>query len=215
MTLRRFLQRALIGIAAFGLVLTIAYAALFRPWQRRWDGTPAELALPLPGDSIVTDPVHATTRAISIGAPPELVWPWLVQMGNRRGGLYSYDLLDRWFGVLEGPSADSILPQFQGLRAGDTIPIGSGPGWPVGLLDPPRTLLIHVREGDVQVTWLFELLPRGSDSTRLVTRVRASARSTLARRFQLLVLDPVEFLMVRRMLLNLRTRAEGLAERRR
>jgi hypothetical protein len=81
MTLRRWARRALraSGVAAF--VLIIAYVALFRPWQRRWDGTPSELALPLPGDSIVTHPVHVTTRAITIDAPPELVWPWLVQMG--------------------------------------------------------------------------------------------------------------------------------------
>lgn len=104
MTLRPVLRRALLGIGAVVLVSVIAYGALFRPWQRRWDGTPAELALLLPGDSIVTDPVHVTTRAITIGAPPELVWPWHVQMGNRRGGLYSYDLLDRWFGVLEAPA---------------------------------------------------------------------------------------------------------------
>jgi hypothetical protein len=173
-TVGRFVQRALRACGVALLVLVIAYVALFRPWQHRWDATATEIALALPGDSIVSHPVHLTTRAITIGAPPELVWPWLVQMGNRRGGLYSYDRLDRWFGVLDGPSADSILPQFQGLRAGDTIPIGSGPGWPVGMLEPPRRLLLDIRAGDVHVTWLFALQPRGADSTRLITRVRAS-----------------------------------------
>ena len=211
MTLRLWARRALLGAGVVALGLLVAYVALFRPWQHRWDATPAERALPLPGDSIVTNPVHLTTRAITIAAPPELVWPWLVQIGYGRGGLYSYDRLDRWFGVLDRPSADSILPQFQKLRAGDTIPIGSGPGWPVGLLDLRRTLLLDIREGDVHVTWLFALLPRGRDSTRLITRVRASARLTPWRRAQLLLLDPTEFLMVRRMLLGLKTRAERLA----
>lgn len=198
------------GLAA--LVLIVGYAALL-PWQRHWGATDSEVANKLPGDFFISRPVHVTTRAITIAAPPELVWPWLVQIGYGRGGLYSYDLLDRWFGVLDRPSADSILPEFQGLRAGDSIPIGSGPRWPVALLEPNRTFLLHIRQGDVDVTWVFALFSRGSDSTRLVTRVRAAARLTLGRRAQLLALDPMEFLMTRRMLLGLKSRAERLAGR--
>lgn len=203
-----------LGIGVVALALIIGYVTLLRPWQRHWGATGAEVAGSLPGDSIIARPVHVTTRAITIAAPPDLVWPWLVQMGYRRGGLYSYDRLDRWFGVLDRPSADSILPALQGLRAGDSIPIGAGPGWPVALLRPNRTFLLHIRQGDVDVTWVFELLPRGTDSTRLVTRVRASAALTLGRRIQLTVLDPAEFLMVRRMLLGLKARGERLFHQR-
>ena len=194
------------------VVLVLIYVALL-PWQRHWGATASEVTSRLPGDSLISRPVHITTRAITIAAPPELVWPWLVQMGFGRGGLYSYDCLDRWFGILDRPSADSILPQVQGLRAGDSIPIGSGPGWPVALLEPNSTFLLHIRQDDVDVTWVFALFPRGSDSTRLVTRVRADARLTMGRRTQLIVLDPMEFLMTRRMLLGLKTRAERLARR--
>ena len=199
-------------VAAVAVVFALAYFGLFRLWQHSWDATPVEQALVLPGDSLVTEPIHVTTRAITIHAAPELVWPWLVQMGYRRGGLYSYDFLDRWFGVLDRPSADSLLPQFQGLKVGDTIPIGSGPGWPIALLVPNRVLLFHIRQGDVHVTWLFSLAPQDASKTRLITRVRASARLTAARRAQLILLDPLEFLMVRRMLLGLERRAERLAD---
>ena len=207
-------QRAPLAVGIAGLVLIIGGVMLFRSWQQRWNATPTEVTQPLPGDSIVIAPSHVTNLAITIAAPPELVWPWLVQIGNRRGGLYSYDLLDRWFGYLDAPSADAILSEFQGLKAGDTIPIGSGPGWPVEMLDPPRAFLLHIRADDLHVTWLFALSPEGSGGTRLVTRVRGSVRLTLARRAQLLVLDPTEFLMLRRMLLGIKARAERYAAKR-
>jgi hypothetical protein len=167
----------------------------------------------MPGDPLIPEPLHVTTRAITISADPEMIWPWLAQMGYRRGGLYSYDWLDRLFGVLDRPSAKTTLPRFQDLHAGDTIPLGAGPGWPVAAAEPKRTLLIHVRQGDVHVTWVFSLRAAGRGATRLVTRVRASAASGWWRRLQLKVLEPLEFLMVRRMLIGIKTRAEGLYAR--
>ena len=183
-------------------------------WWRNWGARDEEVAIRLPGDEIIPRPQHVTTRAITISSGPELVWPWLVQMGYRRGGLYSYDWLDRLLGFLDRPSADEILPAFQHLRVGDAIPLGTGPRWPVAMLEPNRTLLLDIHQDDVHVTWVFHLVaqPQG---TRLLTRVRATLAPSMWRKLQLAALDPIEFLMVRRMLIGIQVRAERLAARRR
>jgi len=189
------------------------YGAVVRPWHQHWGATGEEVATALPGDSLVTDPHEVTTRAISIRAEPRDVWPWLAQMGRGRGGLYSYDGLDRLFGVLDGPSADSLLPAFRQLAAGDTIPVGGSAGWPVAIARPNELLLIHVREAGVHVTWAFALHPVSAKETRLVMRVRARLPRTWSTPFILAALDPAEFLMMRRQLIGIRNRAERLARR--
>jgi hypothetical protein len=206
------MRRAAFVLAAL-VGLGFAYVLLVRPWHRHWGATRAEVARPLPGDGLVGDPQEVTTRAITIRARPEQVWPWLAQMGRGRGGLYSYDALDRAFGVLDAPSAQALLPQFQRLAPGDTIPIGGSVGWPVAIADPNRTLLLNVNEAGARVTWVFVLAPISSRETRLVTRVRARLPAGWKSAIIGSALDPAEFVMVRRMLLNLRDRAERLARR--
>lgn len=135
-------------------------------------------------------------------------------MGNGRGGLYSYDWFDRLFGVLDGPSADSLLPSFQGLRAGDTIPVGGSTGWPVAIAIPNRYLLLDVNQAGAHVTWAFSLVPISATATRLVVQVRAQLPMNWKLPFVIALLDPAEFLMVRRQLVGVRDRAEALALRR-
>jgi len=112
------------------LIGVLALAALYwfpmRRWFAHWGTTASDLTRIMPGDASAIDPSYSATMAITIDAGPEHIWPWLVQMGYRRGGLYSYDWLDRLFGYLDRPSADSILPEFQRLAVGDEIPIGRG-----------------------------------------------------------------------------------------
>lgn len=205
------MRRTAVIVIRVLVLLLVAYVLLVRPWHRRWGATPAEVARPLPGDSLVAAPQEVTTRAITIRARPDQVWPWLAQMGRGRGGLYSYDALDRAFGVLDAPSARTLLPRFQRLAPGDTIPVGGSAGWPVAIADPNRTLLLNVNEAGARVTWVFVLTPVGSGGTRLVTRVRARLPAGWRSAIIGAVLDPAEFVMVRRMLLNLRDRAERLA----
>src|SRR6476661_7211352 len=109
---------------------------------RNWGATAAELSGPMTGDSKVPSPNYAATLAVTINATPADVWPWLVQLGYRRGGLYSYDWLHRLFGYLDRPSADQILPEFQHLAVGDEIPIGRGGGFPVTAIEPGRELVM-------------------------------------------------------------------------
>jgi hypothetical protein len=165
----------------------------------------------MPGDSLVQDPLEVTTRAITVNAWPEHVWPWLAQMGRGRGGLYSYDWLDRVFGILEGPSSDTIISGFQEIRPGDSIPIGGSTGWPVAIAKPNELLLLDIHQAGAHLTWAFALNPISRTKTRLVTRVRAHLPNNWMLPLQVAVLDPAEFLMMHRQLIGLRDRAERLA----
>ena len=97
----------------------VAYIRYIRPWQLAWGATPEEVTRRLPSDALVRKPTFDATRAITLDAPPEQVWPWLVQMGLTRAGWYSYDLLDN----LGRPSARRIVPELQGLAPGDIVPM--------------------------------------------------------------------------------------------
>jgi hypothetical protein len=113
-----------------------------RRWFGRWGAATSDLTRVMAGDAAVVNLTYSATLAITVAARPEHIWPWLVQMGYRRGGLYSYDWLDRLFGYLDGPSADSILPEFQRSAVGDEIPIGRGRGFPVTAIEPSRLLVL-------------------------------------------------------------------------
>ncbi len=214
MTRRRIGRLALWSLAAVAL-LAATWGLLVRPWHLRWGATEAELVRPMPGDGIVRDPLYASTRAVTIEARPGEIWPWLAQMGKGRGGLYSIDWLDRLFGILDEPSAERILPQFQDLRAGDVIPVGGSPGWPVALAERDRFLLLEIHQGPVDVTQSWGLYPAGPESTRLVLRIRGRAPPGLRTGLLLAALDPQEFLMVRAQLRGIQRRAESLASQRR
>ena len=135
--------------------------------------TAAEAAGEMRGDREVPSPTYETTLAISIDATPDSIWPWLVQIGYRRGGLYSYDWLDRACGYLDAPSATRILPECQRLDAGDAIPMGRGPFFPVAAVDPPRTLVLAGKTDDFQWSWELELRRADAEHTRLISRNRA------------------------------------------
>jgi hypothetical protein len=199
------------GVGLAG-VSAVAVYAMLRPRLLRWGATDEEVTAALPGDDRVTNPTYVTTRALTIHARPAEIWPWLAQMGYRRGGLYSYDWLDRVFGYLDRPSARQVLPEFQRLQAGDTIPMGRGPSWPAVEVVPERALVLEPIAG--MVTWSFALVPVDAGTTRLVTRVRFRVGETVGDRLMLLAMDPAAFMMTRKMLLGIKERAEALARRR-
>jgi hypothetical protein len=201
----RILGSLVITIAAFVAV----YLLMVRPWHREWGATGTEIRQAMPGDEVVANPNLLTTRAVTINAKPEEIWPWLVQMGYKRGGLYSYDWLDRMAGILDRPSADQILPEFQDLKPGDDIPMGAGPGWPVKSMDPNRSMVLDIRQPGVHITWSWGLFPVDSDSTRLVLRVRSQMKIKPLQAPLFALLDPAEFVMVRKMLAGIKQRVEG------
>jgi hypothetical protein len=196
------------------LLVILALAALYwfpvRRWMNSWGATPSDLARPMVGDGLLPAYTYSGTSAIVVDARPEHVWPWLVQIGYQRGGLYSYDWLDRLFGFLDRPSATRILPEYQHLAVGDRIPMGQGPSWPVAAVEPNRALVLDMRNtGDIDWVWQFGLYVVDDSRTRIVSRSRVRARSVVAR-LMTHAIEPAGFVMTRRMLLGLKERAEGL-----
>ena len=200
-------------VPTFLVILTAAVLYWFpiRRWMSRWGSTPSDLTRVMVGDSLLVDPTYSGTTAVTVNAPPEDIWPWLVQIGYQRGGLYSYDWLDRLFGYLDRPSATRILPEFQHLAVGDKIPLGRGPSWPVAVIEPGRALVLDMRNlGGFDWIWQLYLYTVDEKRTRLVSRSCVRTQTVWARLLTY-VIEPAGFLMTRRMLLGIKRRAEGLA----
>ena len=201
------------------LFVVLAFSLLYwfpmRRWMSRWGAAPSDLARVMAGDALVVNPTYSGTMAVIVNAAPEHIWPWLVQIGYRRGGLYSYDWLDRLFGYLDRPSATRILPEFQHLAVGDRIPIGQGPSWPVAAIEPNRALVLDMRNlGSLDWVWQFGLYPLDERRTRLVSRGTQRCANTIGNWLFMRVMEPAAFIMTRRMLLGLKQRAEALRARR-
>ena len=160
------------------------------------------------GDELCPRPQLNATRAVTIAAGPEDIWPWLVQWGWNRAGFYSYDLLDN----LGRRSAWQILPQFQHLAVGDWVPMGGKEtpytAYRVARLEPGSLMLWHKPGG----TWLWLLKPDGAGNTRLITRLRSSygwAKPTIVA--ELILMEIGDPFMMRKCLLGIKQRAEQLA----
>jgi hypothetical protein len=197
-------------VALLAVLTFLLYWFPMRRWMSRWGTAPSDLTRTMPGDALLADPTYSGTMAVMVDAAPEHIWPWLIQIGYQRGGLYSYDWLDRLFGYLDRPSATRILPEFQHLAVGDTIPIGRGPAWPVAVIEENRTLVLDMRNlGAFDWVWQFGLYSVDTNHTRLVSRSRVRTQSVWAR-IVTYAIEPAGFVMTRRMLLGLRDRAEAL-----
>ncbi|MDR2373321.1 MAG: hypothetical protein LBD77_04330 [Bifidobacteriaceae bacterium] len=147
--------------------------------HRGWGATADERAAPLPGDDLIANPVFESTRAITIQAAPDSVWPWLVQMGMGRGGWYSYDSWAALISSVPTASASRIIPKFQNLRLGDAVELGDRMVFQVKDLRPNRALVLHADEHQVPLqpwikTWAFVLEPLEGGATRLLVRERSS-----------------------------------------
>jgi hypothetical protein len=204
-----------IGATAMaGWLAVTALTGLGRKRMHTWGSTEEERMRRMAGDAWVEHPMYVTNMAVTINASPADVWPWLAQLGYQRGGLYSYDWLDQRFGFLDRPSARTILAEFQGLQEGDIIPIGRGGGFPVRLVEPGHTLVLAGEVDGTTWSWEFGLYPRSGGGTRLVSRTRGRLPSSPKGWLMLALLEPAAFIMTRRMLLNLKGRAEALAHER-
>lgn len=198
-----------------------AFVKWFMPWQRQWGATDEEASAPLAGDDLVAEPASQLTRAITVDAPPEDVWPWLVQLGADRGGFYSYDWLENLFG-LRIHSADTIVDEWQGLGVGDIVYATRARtgGWYVQEFRPKELMALQVanlvagrpvrREdrGGWEFLWTFALRPTPAGGTRLLVRERVAFGSPLVRA----LMTPtglVSFVMTRRMMIGIKERAEG------
>ncbi len=213
---RSSIASAVGGAAAAGCATMGAYWFAIRPWHLRWGTTEAEIQRTLPGDEEVESPTLVGNRAVTIDAPPEDIWPWLVQIGKGRAGFYSYEWIENLMG-LGIENKDRILPEFQGLKAGDVIPDFA----PVKALEPNHFMLFAAREPWGEVSWLLDLEPLDAQHTRLISRSRYRLHwGPLLRTLppQLVpfyvLFEPGEFVMIRKMLLGIKQRVERLAAER-
>jgi hypothetical protein len=192
----------------------LAYRYYLLPRIRNWGTTPAEVERPMPGDELVSRPAMEGTRAITIEAPPDAIWPWLVQIGYGRAGFYSYEWIERLMG-LPIVNEDRVLPEYSRLAVGDVVPFGPGDdaGLPVVALEPLRSLCLGGPMDSGMVTWCFGLYPVDPTHTRLVSRNRAFASWRVELPMKIFF-DPGSFLMVRKMLLGIKQQAERYAAER-
>jgi hypothetical protein len=195
-----------IGTLVFAAVV---YVRRLRPRVLNWGATPEEAASGLPGDGILPDASLQTTRAITIAAPPECVWPWLVQMGPRpRAGAYTYDWVERLLGI-DIENSDRILPEFQHIAPGEAIGMNEkGQGIVVRAVDPCRSLVLQW--APARSTWAFVLAPDGDGGTRLMSRNRLPGSGPLFRVGMVGFMEPGSLVMERKMLTGIKRRAEKL-----
>lgn len=212
-------------VATAALLLAGAYHFAIRPWHRRWGATEDEARGSLPSDDLLQDATDQVTHAIEIDAPAEAVWPWLVQIGQGRGGFYSYDWLERAVGA-DIHNADRIIPEFQDLEEGDVVrlapedyPLSSPESAPeVARLDPTRALVLRPPGDSPAWTWAFVLEPVDEGTTRLIARTRSDPsrssivpwpeRPLLGAATEYLFWEPAHFVMERKMLREIKRCAE-------
>jgi hypothetical protein len=194
-------------IASVLIVLVLVYLTFIRPWQLRWGATEDEIKCSMPGDDIVGKPSFNATRAATINAPTENIYPWIVQMGVKRAGWYSYDLLDN-FGR---PSAESVLSEHQNIQVGDVIAMSPDgkQGMRVKDFSKNKWILWWDEKGDS--SWVWEIYVDGETRSRLVTRVRTKYRLfSPAIAFNLLI-EFFDILMMRKCMLGIKRRAEAMS----
>jgi len=201
----------LLSVSAGALGLQVLHG------RRNWGATADEVTAVLPGDELVPDPAEQTTLAVTVDAPPTEIWAWLVQIGQDRGGMYSYDRLENVVG-LHIHSSDEIRDEWQDLAAGDqvvVVPRGCGPmpdgyAFRVATVDPPTALVLRQAppEHPWNGVWSFHVVPDGDGRSRLLSRSRTEPQATTGLRIATRAMEPVTLLMTRRMLRGIKDRAE-------
>lgn len=210
------------GLGMTGAAAFFAYLLVLRPRMVRWGATPDELRKIGSNGRLGSDPRSSMTLATTIKAPACHVWPWLVQMGQGRGGFYSYDWLENVFGR-DVHSAAQIMPELQQLNVGDTIRFTPDPylnripgvTFSVTEMEGNRTLTLREETPGAILCWTFTLIALDERSTRLVfrskTEYKPSFQGKVWHLFDLLLQEPLSFVMERKMLGGIKQRAETVA----
>lgn len=202
---------------AFTLLSYVGLAAFTNPSNRTWGSTRAELTMSLPGDAEPRNHGFELQHAVTIDAPAEDVWVWLVQLGQDRAGFYSYDWLERAFG-LGIQNVSDVRPEWQTLQVGDVVRatppnylagLVDEVAWTVGDVAPERALVLENRGS-------FVLQPVSDERTRFIIRSKIGDRdrSVWASAASLLGFQLPHFIMQRRMMLTIKALAEERYSRR-
>jgi hypothetical protein len=198
----------LVGILIGLTILAVIGIATLVPWMDRWGATNDEINATFPGDELVAAPRYVYNRVVTVSASPEEIYPWLVQMGAERGGMYTYSWFETNILRCELINADRIHEEWQGLKKGDKVKMCPGdwgsPAYEVALLDPDHAVVLgHQENGQWSDVWQFILVPQMDGTTRLVARGRDTKTGTIWD-----VIRPGQFVMERGMLLGIKERAE-------
>jgi hypothetical protein len=197
-------------LAGLGILVVIMMFALL-PWMDRWGATDKEIAASYAGDELVPSPRISYTRAVSINATPEQIYPWIVQLGAEKGGMYSYEWFETNILQCELINANRIHEEWQSLKVGDPVKMCPGtsgpPAYEVAIIAPDRAIIMgHHDNGAWTDVWQFILVPQNDGTTRFILRGRSTLTGWLWD-----VVRPGEFIMMRRMLYGIKGRAEQLA----
>ncbi len=206
--------RYVVGATAIGGAAA-AYILLARPRHLRWGATDQESDEPLPGNDLIAKADLTATRAISIRASADQVWPWIAQLGQGRGGFYSYDFLENLVGC-DIHSADRIVPEWQDVGVGDEVRLAPEVGLVVAFLERGRSLVLRggIPMGKTappyDFTWAFVLRDEPEETTRLLVRERYAYTRPWAR-LVVEAAEAVSFVMSQKMLRGIKDRAERTA----
>ncbi|MGV8874489.1 MAG: SRPBCC family protein [Rhodococcus sp. (in: high G+C Gram-positive bacteria)] len=195
------------GLIAFHVLASVP----LRRWRTTWGATPAEVGEILPGDESVPHPAWGYTHAITVDAPADHVWPWLVQLGQRRAGFYSYRGLENMVGC-NITSATGIDPRFQTLAVGDSVILHpKSPPLAVTVVETDSALVLLGADPDSadRALWSFHLRPLPDGRTRLIERGRYAHAPSLTSRlaFGRYFVEPIGFVMSRKMLRTIASNA--------
>lgn len=204
--MKKFLK--LTGILAALGILAVAVTILLMPQMDRWGATPDEIRGSFTGDELVSSPRVGYTRAISINATAEEIYPWIVQLGAEKGGMYSYSAFETNILQCELINADAIHEEWQNLKVGDPMKMCPGTSGPppyiIAIIEPDHAIVMgHKENGSWTDIWQFILVPQSDASTRLVIRSRSALQGWFWD-----VIRPGEFIMMRGMMLGIKERAE-------
>jgi hypothetical protein len=211
----------LAGVGGAAMMLAALLTPSLRKSRSHWGVSPSEAAQARPGDELVPEPLWSWTHGLEVRAAPELVWPWLTQIGADRAGFYSYQWLENLAGC-GGLNADAIHPEWQ-LELHDHVRLHPRvPPLSVERLERERYFVAYAPCDEAaraagkpwaMASWLFQLEPLTADSCRVITRFRAACSADLATRLALgpTLLEPIGFAMDRRMLFGIKQRAERRA----
>ncbi len=220
-------QKILDGIGGAALIGVHILLPFLHGWRVRWGATDQELARAWLGDELVSHPRSGFTHAITIHAPASRVWPWVAQIGQDKGGFYSYEFLENLVGC-NIHNANRLLPGCEEVKPGDILWMHPKAGVPIELVEPGRGFVMHgllnTATGEsvppgapmpanfVNVSWLFYVTDLGGGYSRFISRWRVdyppSFKNELTNGRWLL--EPVASVMDFKMLKGVRQRAETL-----
>jgi hypothetical protein len=195
-------------IVLFAIIAVIVLLSiLLTPWMDSWKTTEEERSSAFPGDDLLKSPKRIANRAVTINAKPAQIFPWILQIGADKAGMYSYTWLENLVGCKMAKD-ETIRPEWQTLQEGDLMKMCAGdfapPPYIVAQIIPDQAVVFGHKEEDKWVElWAFVLIPQPDGSTRLITRTRSTMVGGMWE-----VFNRVAFVMERKMLLTIKNLAE-------